>query len=713
MDMHNIITAVAASIIFAGISAICKWLVEIYKNRSWRESEINRILFSLLSENEGQENILDIIKSKFYIPIRVIKPVGDKGPHDDNADNTEELETIHFIDYLTNNVFGKKSKPGKKRFFVLGGSGMGKSTFSAAFVYFYIKKHSRKSIPFDIELISLGQNLDFDNITLNNPQRTILILDGLDENLDAIKDKKNFIEKIDKKFNDVGGIILTCRTQFLEDRNEELISIRVPTITKYLNYKVFYISPFTKEDVRNYLGNKYQIPSDNYSRALRIVDRSADLMSRPLILSFIDDILDLADSNRLTAFQIYKKIIDSWFDRECRTFGIYEEVEKKETISKLYFYSKKISVFIYKEWEKTGDLSISKEKFKEFIASIGCNDDIPFSFRERSLLNRKSDGSIKFAHKSIIEFFLAIDAIENPGKPYSTLGFEMASTFLREITQLQLSGLTFTCINYYNSNNIEYNGEYLQSILDNTSNSIKNTQNEKQKEIIFYTGLYEYCYNYIRSVRSFMTFQKSFTSFNADKSPTLSSCQSSLVLQSHIAWIHDLFDVKNETEKQYLTVLSGLKLQLTTLNVFGKTKNAIRMPIPKNHIITSNLIRGDEYFLTTNYVEINSSFASDDIIANEISRLFQRIPNIGIIAIIKNGEEISDILNFISFLHNKFKCSQFGTNNILVYGKIASSYYQYVINSYVLNKAYPKHIIEKIIKYNNIKQRASNLGTES
>lgn len=697
MDMHNIITAVAASIIFAGISAICKWLVEIYKNRSWRESEINRILFSLLSENEGQENILDIIKSKFYIPIRVIKPVGDKGPHDDNADNTEELETIHFIDYLTNNVFGKKSKPGKKRFFVLGGSGMGKSTFSAAFVYFYIKKHSRKSIPFDIELVSLGQNLDFDNITLNNPQRTILILDGLDENLDAIKDKKNFIEKIDKKFNDVGGIILTCRTQFLEDRNEELISIRVPTITKYLNYKVFYISPFTKEDVRNYLGNKYQIPSDNYSRALRIVDRSADLMSRPLILSFIDDILDLADSNRLTAFLIYKKIIDSWFDRECRTFGIYEEVEKKEIISKLYFYSKKISVFIYKEWENTGDLSISKEKFKEFIASIGCNDDIPFSFRERSLLNRKSDGSIKFAHKSILEFFLAIDAVENPGEPYSPIGFEMASTFFREIYQLQLSGLTFTCINYYNSDNIEYNDEYLKSILDNTYNSIKNTKNEK--ESFFYTGLYEYCYKYIRSVKSFTTFQKSFTSFNTDKSPSMSSCHISLLLQSHIAWIHDLFDGENETEEHYLRALDGLRIQLTTLNVFGQTKNAIRMPIPKNYTITPNLIRGDENFLSSNYVEINSSFTRDDIIANDISKILQINPKIGFITIIKNGENTSNVLNFISFLHSKYESSQIGTNNILVYGKIGSSYYQYVINSNVLSKACPQRIIEKIIKY--------------
>ena len=39
--------------------------------------------------------------------------------------------------------------------------------------------------------------------------------------------------------------------------------------------------------------------------------------------------------------------------------------------------------------------------------------DIPYSFRGRSLVNRRGDGSIKFSHKSFWEFFLAINSIEN------------------------------------------------------------------------------------------------------------------------------------------------------------------------------------------------------------------------------------------------------------------------------------------------------------
>ena len=115
------------------------------------------------------------------------------------------------------------------------------------------------------------------------------------------------------------------------------------------------------------MGQKYNIPSEKYSLALSIVEKSKSLMSRPLVLFYIDDILALAEQETLSAFEIYKKIIDNWFNRECDILGIYNREERTNTVNTLYELSKKISRCIYQEWKNTGSFSLSDEKYNKFI----------------------------------------------------------------------------------------------------------------------------------------------------------------------------------------------------------------------------------------------------------------------------------------------------------------------------------------------------------
>ena len=74
------------------------------------------------------------------------------------SDNRFLLTKKFINEYLNSNVTGKK------RYIILGGSGMGKSTFTADLFYQYINKYSQRSIPFPINILYLGDSDVLDKI---------------------------------------------------------------------------------------------------------------------------------------------------------------------------------------------------------------------------------------------------------------------------------------------------------------------------------------------------------------------------------------------------------------------------------------------------------------------------------------------------------------------------------------------------------------------
>ena len=118
---------------------IFKLLYKIFRNvKDWRNKEIRKLK---ATDSAGLELVS---KSKYFIPIH-----GQlEAPHNTDeifvSDNRFLLTKKFINQYLNSKVTSKK------RYIILGGSGMGKSTFSADLFYQYINKYNQRNIPFPI-----------------------------------------------------------------------------------------------------------------------------------------------------------------------------------------------------------------------------------------------------------------------------------------------------------------------------------------------------------------------------------------------------------------------------------------------------------------------------------------------------------------------------------------------------------------------------------
>lgn len=217
---------------------------------------------------------------------------------------------------------------------------MGKSTFIVNFFYRYIKKYNRQNVPFQIYVLYLGDPNVFNKIEtisrIESPHKSILILDALDENIKAIKNPLTYFKELEEIIDEFKIVILTARTQLFSDEHSEPSIGAIPQSGELLrlNYYKIFISPFNNEEIQIYLGKKYKIPSYEYSRALTLTSKLNNLAERPLILSYLDDIISLKDAELHFTINIYRKIIDKWLLREIDKF------RGDISIDRLYEFSK-------------------------------------------------------------------------------------------------------------------------------------------------------------------------------------------------------------------------------------------------------------------------------------------------------------------------------------------------------------------------------------
>ncbi len=395
-ELSNLYTAILGGLtvaILTGLFAtIFRAIKKVREIKEWKGSEIANKLVSELNVDR-----LELITSPIYIPT-----MGQKdGPH--NNENVIEPDANRYplVEKLLNEILSKNAVVGKKRYAILGGSGMGKSTFSAALFHKYTYRYKFKKSPWPIYVKYLGKKnvlKEIQNIDEPNISQSIIILDALDENIEATKNLKGIMDKIEELTDKFKFVILSSRTQLFP--NELCEPHRGSVIQnggtrKLLTWEKIYISPFSKEETAMFLENKYQIGSKQYQKAIHIMEKTKDLMTRPMVLSFIDDLLDFSERKDLTMVEIYGKIIDEWLKRECEGLSVSK--------SDLYTFSKKLSLFIYEKWIHSGEASLSEDEYLKFVTENGYKSS-PYSFKERSLINRKGNGAIKFSHKSFWEF---------------------------------------------------------------------------------------------------------------------------------------------------------------------------------------------------------------------------------------------------------------------------------------------------------------------
>jgi hypothetical protein len=344
---------------------------------------------------------------------------------------------------------GLLTKSTIKYFIILSDTGMGKTAF---LINLYLKyKSIKKGIKYDIRLFPLGAKDILEQITnIKDKKNTILLLDAFDEDIKAVSDYKNRMIEILENVKDFRKIIFTCRTQFFPTKEEEPSDTNDITFGENIKHSIhkLYLSTFDNHDIIKYLIKKYGLNIYNLIRAYRLVRKSPSLMFRPMLLSFIDDLIKQKLYYNFT-FEMYSELINNWVKRESSKPAIIKNYGSDKYANSLINFSETLAKDLYIKREERDGYFITLDELKKikYGERIDANSLTIEDQTGRSLLNRNSIGQYKFAHKSILEYFLALELFTKPEFliTFDFHGMDATQTFYNEMLAKFLSNIEGTC----------------------------------------------------------------------------------------------------------------------------------------------------------------------------------------------------------------------------------------------------------------------------
>lgn len=366
----------------------------LHKNHKWRKNQLDEIL-------KGYENYTTRQERRLYIDtgFQTEPPHDYNEPFEAHYDYRESS-----INFFIKDVF-KKYNDEPPYYCILGGSGMGKSTFVVNLVRKYINKYRKRTLPYQIKLLYCGESTLVDNSITNrikeiqNKANTILLLDALDESNEAINDFSQFFPKLLNELQDFRTVIITCRTQFFETYEDEpsFLPFRDPKTKLQKQFKKYYISPLREDEIQHYLRKKFLFRFVAHIKSISIVNQCKLLMARPLLLSYIEDLVK-SDINNYSISKIYEIIINKWIERESN-FAVINENDKERYKKDLFDFSSEIALSMAQTNVDKDDINKIINNYSSIITTK--------NLKGRSLLNRNSNNEYKFAHKSFMEFLVA------------------------------------------------------------------------------------------------------------------------------------------------------------------------------------------------------------------------------------------------------------------------------------------------------------------
>ncbi len=350
------------------------------------------------------------------------------------------------IPFFLKIVFKKKEKD--KFYLILADSGMGKTTFMIN-LYLQYNSFFRLGKKYKMRLLPFGYKGIIEKIKeikrKEDASQIILLLDAFDEykkllppsEPDGLTDEERFSKTLDEVLDivqDFREVIITSRTQYFPGQEDKPYKLEIPRFDEegFHTLVKLYISPFDEKEIKCYLNKKYGVLKFwNFKKkhiAQQIISSSSKLMVRPMLLSYIDYLVDPNHSFSNT-YQIYETLINKWIKREGdkREHNNFNCEKLKQNLHK---YSQLIAVKIYENRKLNNILYLSKAD------AIDVNIELKdYQMTGHSLLIRDPENNWKFAHKSILEYFLAKEAIENIefAMKLDFVGLDMTKLFYSEM----------------------------------------------------------------------------------------------------------------------------------------------------------------------------------------------------------------------------------------------------------------------------------------
>ncbi|MBV5304291.1 MAG: formylglycine-generating enzyme family protein [Chlorobium sp.] len=156
-------------------------------------------------------------------------------------------------------------------------------------------------------------------------------------------------------------------------------------------------------------------------------------MVRPMLLYYIDFLTE--DNQQYSnTYQIYETLVYKWIEREANKRKPYKE-ERENFKKNLYSYSEQVALKIYGKRKEITNFQLPKAD------AITIDVELKqYQMTGQSLLTRDVDNNWKFAHRSILEFFLAQKIAETIHSKncdfalsFEFAGMDMAQQFCSEI----------------------------------------------------------------------------------------------------------------------------------------------------------------------------------------------------------------------------------------------------------------------------------------
>lgn len=412
---------------------------------------------SVKSKKDGNDSIQtnpsddEIIDGNIYIQPYIIPQT-----------NEEKPTPILLKDYF-DKVFVKRSEY-PNVYLLLGNSGTGKTAALAHYFYDYINNHTKKNLPYEIRLFSLGQEDVFDCIknvkvalNANNKKNCILLLDALDENKKAQDPKENesFFQQLKEVFKQFAFVIITCRPQFFTERK------------KLTNVTTIELAPFNDQQVQDFLDQTFSISYDaeKRSKAAELIKKHYKIASRPIILTYIRDIVE-SDREINTSLDFYNVIVEKELHRNMKRAELDDSPVQ---IQRWWDMTSEVAGYMYKQ----GKTEISYEELLQILInhhlakpSDTINED---HFQRRSLLTITGD-TFHFSHKSFYEYFMAYRFFLYPDEIKQVFSMDFALQLFDELYEAKYfkKEVLFANLQSITNNNVQESLKKIEKAFDSS-----------------------------------------------------------------------------------------------------------------------------------------------------------------------------------------------------------------------------------------------------
>ena len=241
---------------------------------------------------------------------------------------------------------------------------------------------------------------------IEDPGNTILLLDALDEDPQSFGRVEERLHELLNATLQFRKVILTCRTQYFPKGDkapfDNIGRVRVGSFfcpTAFLSW-------FDDAKVMLYLKKKFPGKNAKIEEARQLISKMGSLRMRPLLLSYIDELLESNISGTPTAYSIFEGLTMAWLLREERKAKAFGKNLNAHSLLKA-------SIQLAAWMQSRGERIILPDMFVDFRERLpGFRELEHVDVGGRSLLNKTSDGAFRFSHYSIQEF-LVVHGIAN------------------------------------------------------------------------------------------------------------------------------------------------------------------------------------------------------------------------------------------------------------------------------------------------------------